>query len=516
MQTPVGYELIDGRFFPKNWFEIVFNPSFPYRLFHTIVAFYVTTAFVVAAAAAYLIRGGRFVEEGRVMFSMTLWLLSVLVPLQILIGDLHGLNTLKHQPAKIAAIEAHWETQARAPLNLFAIPDEVNETNRYAVQIPALGSLILAHDANAVIKGLKDWPPQDRPPVAIPFFAFRIMVGIGVIMLGVVVASWWLRFKGRLFESRWLMWACQMVAPLGFVAVVAGWTTTEVGRQPWTVYGLLRTADSVSPSLTGTDVMISLAGYIAAYLIMFPAGLLIMVRLVRRGPVDSVTDDSPVESGRPNLSAPLAANFFWEARTMNALVLDTVPIWTVILGFGVFLYVLLDGFDLGVGMLFGLAPDTPSRNLVMNSIAPIWDGNETWLVLGGLALLAAFPLAFAIIIPAVYFPDPGHVARPGLPRRCIRVPVSRRASTRPSGTMDLSTDPRSRRSRRVSCSGRSSRASKLKAGRSPADRLTSSRRSLSSPAWRSCSATDCSAPAGSSSRRRESCRLGRAVTAAGA
>jgi cytochrome d ubiquinol oxidase subunit I len=129
------------------------------------------------------------------------------------------------------------------------------------------------------------------------------MVGIGVIMLGVVVASWWLRFKGRLFESRWLMWACQMVAPLGFVAVVAGWTTTEVGRQPWTVYGLLRTADSVSPSLTGTDVMISLAGYIAAYLIMFPAGLLLMVRLVRRGPVDSVPDDSPVESGRPNLSA---------------------------------------------------------------------------------------------------------------------------------------------------------------------------------------------------------------------
>ena len=199
---------------------------------------------------------------------------------------------------------------SRAPLNLFAIPDEVSETNRYSVEIPVLGSLVLAHDANALIKGLKDWPPQDRPPVAIPFFAFRIMVGIGVIMLGVVVASWWLRFKGRLFESRWLMWACQMVAPLGFVAVVAGWTTTEVGRQPWTVYGLLRTADSVSPSLTGTDVMISLAGYIAAYLIMFPAGLLIMVRLVRRGPVDSVTDDSPVESGRPDLplrSLPISA-----------------------------------------------------------------------------------------------------------------------------------------------------------------------------------------------------------------
>jgi cytochrome d ubiquinol oxidase subunit I len=300
MQTPLGYEFIDGRFFPKNWFEIVFNPSFPYRLFHTVVAFYITTAFVVAAAAAYLIRGGRFVDEGRLMFSMTLWLLSVLVPLQILIGDLHGLNTFEHQPAKIAAIEAHWETASRAPLNLFAIPDEVNETNHYSVQVPVLGSLILAHDANAVIKGLKEWPPQDRPPVAIPFFAFRIMVGIGVIMLGVVVASWWLRYRGRLFEAHWFLRLCQIVAPLGFVAVVAGWTTTEVGRQPWTVYGLLRTADSVSPSLTGTDVLISLAGYIAVYLVMFPAGLLVMARLVRRGPVDPLTEETPIEGGRPN------------------------------------------------------------------------------------------------------------------------------------------------------------------------------------------------------------------------
>ena len=163
MHTPVGYELVDGRFFPKDWFQIVFNPSFPYRLTHTIVAFYVTTAFVVAAVAAYLIRGGRFVEEGRVMFSMTLWLLSVLVPLQILLGDLHGLNTLEYQPAKLAAIESHWETASRVPLILFAIPDEVNETNRYSVEIPVLGSLILAHDPNAVIKGLKDWPPQGSP-----------------------------------------------------------------------------------------------------------------------------------------------------------------------------------------------------------------------------------------------------------------------------------------------------------------------------------------------------------------
>ena len=301
MQTPAGYELIDGRFFPKDWLQIVFSPSFPYRLVHTIVAFYITTAFVVSAVAAYLIRGGHFVDEGRVMLSMTLWLLSILVPAQIFIGDLHGLNTLERQPAKVAAIESHWETRSRVPLILFALPDEVSETNRYSVEIPVLGSLILAHDANAVIRGLKEWSPQDRPPVAIPFFAFRIMVGIGVIMFGVVVVSWWLRFRGCLMETLWFLRACQWMTPLGFVAVLAGWITTEVGRQPWTVYGLLRTGDSVSPSLTGRDVMISLVGYIVAYLIMFPAGVWIMLRLVRKGPVESAIGDSPVEGGRPEL-----------------------------------------------------------------------------------------------------------------------------------------------------------------------------------------------------------------------
>jgi cytochrome bd ubiquinol oxidase subunit I len=300
MQTPAGYELVDGRFFPKDWTQIVFSPSFPYRLAHTVVAFYVTTGFVVVGVAAYLIRAGRFADEGRVMMSMTLWLLSVLVPLQIFIGDLHGLNTLEHQPAKLAAIEAHWETASRVPLILFAVPNEVNETNRYTVEIPVLGSLVLAHDADGVIKGLKEWPPQDRPPVAIPFFTFRLMVGIGLIMLSLVAASWWLRLKGRLYETRWFLRACELMAPLGFIAVLAGWVTTEVGRQPWTVYGLLRTADSVSPSLTGTDVVISLIGYILAYLIIFPAGFLIMACIVHTGPIDSETGEGPVESGRPN------------------------------------------------------------------------------------------------------------------------------------------------------------------------------------------------------------------------
>lgn len=300
MQTPAGHELINGQFFPKSWMEIIFNPSFPYRLAHTVVGFYVTTGFVVVAVGAWLVRRGRFVAEGSLMMSMTLWLLTALVPLQIFIGDLHGLNTLQHQPAKLAAIEAHWETGRRVPLNLFAIPDEENETNHYEIQVPLLGSVILAHDVNGEIRGLKDFPRDQRPPVALPFFAFRLMVGIGLVMLAMVVASWWLRWKGSLYTSDWYLRACQWVAPLGFVAVLAGWTTTEVGRQPWTVYGLLRTADSVSPSLTGSDVLISLLGYMAVYLIIFPAGLFIMARFVRKGLGEADDETETIEGGRPD------------------------------------------------------------------------------------------------------------------------------------------------------------------------------------------------------------------------
>jgi len=298
MQTPAGYEMIDGRFFPKDWMQIIFNPSFPYRLAHTVTGFYVTAGFVVLGVAAWLIRGNRAGEEARTMLSTTLWLLLALVPLQIFLGDAHGLNTLEYQPTKLAAIEARWETAARVPLTLFAIPDQANQTNHFSIDIPVLGSLILTHDPNGVVHGLKDVPPDRQPPVAIPFFAFRIMVGIGLIMLALVVIGNVMRSGARLYRSAMFLRACEWVAPLGFVAVIAGWTTTEVGRQPWTVYGLLRTADSVSPSLTGIDVGLSFAGYIIAYLIMFPAGILLMARIVRRG-VDAAADEGPVESGRP-------------------------------------------------------------------------------------------------------------------------------------------------------------------------------------------------------------------------
>lgn len=302
MQTPQGYEVIDGRFFPVNWMEIIFNPSFPYRLLHNVVAFYITTAFVViAVASTYLLKRKAFIEESKVMLSVTLWLLTVLVPLQIFLGDLHGLNTLKYQPAKLAAMEGHWEAKSRAPLVLFALPDEKQEMNRYALEVPLLGSLILTHKLDGEVPGLKQYQSQDRPPVAIPFFSFRIMVGFGLIMLFIIVISLWLRYRDRLYTSQNFLTLLRFCGPLGFVGVLAGWVTTEVGRQPWTVYGLLRTRDSVTPSLTSGDVMASLLGYMIVYLIIFPFGYILMKRIIRKGTHLQGPDDdvSPTEGGQP-------------------------------------------------------------------------------------------------------------------------------------------------------------------------------------------------------------------------
>ncbi|MGX5803418.1 cytochrome ubiquinol oxidase subunit I [Bradyrhizobium sp. Arg314] len=299
MQTPAGYEIIGGQFFPKDWIEVIFNPSFPYRLAHTVVAFFVTSAFVVLAVGAYLIRKRHSPEEGRTMFSMALWLLTVLVPLQMFIGDQHGLNTREHQPAKLAAIEARWETGSGVPLTLFAIPNAQSERNDFAIEIPYLGSLILTHSIDGEVKGLKDFPADQRPPVAIPFFAFRAMVGCAMLMLGLVVLGGWLRFRGQLFDRPLFLRLCELAAPIGFVAVIAGWCVTEVGRQPWTVYGLLRTADSVSPSLTAGDVALSLLGYIVVYLIIYPWGLVLMLRAIRKGPAQSTEERNEIEGGRP-------------------------------------------------------------------------------------------------------------------------------------------------------------------------------------------------------------------------
>jgi cytochrome bd ubiquinol oxidase subunit I len=307
MQTPAGYEIIDGRFFPVDWWAIIFNPSFPYRLTHTVTAFYVTAALVVAGIGAFTLRRVRAVPEGRVMLSMALWLLTGLVPLQIALGDLHGLNTGEYQPAKLAAMEGLWDTGRGVPATLFAWPDQAGERNLYEVGIPRLGSLYLTHSLDGEVKGLKDFPPDQRPPVAVVFWAFRIMVGCGVLMLALVGVSLWLRWRCALFETGWYLRAALWTAPLGFVAVIAGWTTTEVGRQPWTVYGLMRTADSAPPSLTQTDVMLSLAAYMVVYMIMYPAGLLVMARMVAKGPTDP-SPPSAIEAGRPEQPVDAAAN----------------------------------------------------------------------------------------------------------------------------------------------------------------------------------------------------------------
>ncbi len=310
MQTPAGHAIVDGRFVPQDWYQVIFNPSFPYRLVHTAMAFFITTAFVVVGIAAYYLRQNRFTEESVTMQKMGFGLLAVLVPLQVVIGDLHGLNTLEHQPVKIAAMEAAWETRARLPLLLFAWPDEKAERNAFEIGIPAAGSLILRHDVDGVVRGLKDWKPEDRPPVALPFFSFRTMVGIGLLMLAITLSALWRWRHGGLQDARRLQRVCMACAPLGFVAVLAGWVTTEVGRQPWVVYGLLRTRDAVTPSLESGDVVVSLLVYVVAYLLIFGAGFVFMRRLVRTGFAsdgEESTAPAPVATPARPLSAATRA-----------------------------------------------------------------------------------------------------------------------------------------------------------------------------------------------------------------
>ena len=298
MQTPAGYEVINGIYFPKDWFQIVFSPSLPYRLAHTVSAFYVTTAFVVLGVGAYTVRRRQYPAEGKMMLRLALWFLVIFVPLQIFLGDLHGLNTLEHQPAKLAAIEGLWDGGHGVPASIIGWPDQAQERNIAEIAIPKLGSLYLTHSWDGEVKGLKDFPPDQRAPVAVVYFAFRIMVGVATLMLVVVVAGLALLARRRLDSTVWYLRLCQFTTCLGFIAVIAGWTTTEVGRQPWTIYGLMRTADSYSPSLTGGNVLLSLLLYVVVYLIIYPVGISVMLRFVWRGPV-SVEEAAEVESGRP-------------------------------------------------------------------------------------------------------------------------------------------------------------------------------------------------------------------------
>ncbi len=293
MQTPAGYAVNEaGQFVPADWWAVIFNPSFPYRLVHMVLAAYLTTAFVVGGVGAWHLLRDRANAEARIMFSMAMWMATIVAPIQLVAGDLHGLNTLQHQPAKIAALEGHFETQRGAPLLLFGWPDMEQERTRYAVGIPHLGSLILTHEWNGEIKGLKDFPKEDRPDAAIVFWSFRVMVGIGLLMIGLGLLSLLQRLRRKLYQSRALLWLGVLMGPAGFAAVLAGWITTEVGRQPFVVYGLLRTKDAVAP-IAAPAVAASLIAFVLVYLALFGAGLFYTLRLMMRPPTPAVRGPDP-------------------------------------------------------------------------------------------------------------------------------------------------------------------------------------------------------------------------------
>jgi cytochrome d ubiquinol oxidase subunit I len=287
MQTPAGFSMNEvGQFVPENWLEIVFNPSFPYRLLHMTLAAYLTTSFVVGAVGAFHLLQNRANKEARKMFSMALWMAAIVAPLQIVAGDIHGINTLEHQPIKVAAMEGHWERQTGAPLLLFGIPDQEAEENHLEIGIPGLSALILTHHWDGETPGLKDVPASERPPVAIVFWSFRIMVAIGLMMAAVGAISLYLRYKRCLYDARWFQRVAIAMGPSGFVAVLAGWVTTEVGRQPFTVYGLLRTGESIAP-VEAPAVAASLIAFVIVYFAVFGAGTLYLLRLMKQGPANA-------------------------------------------------------------------------------------------------------------------------------------------------------------------------------------------------------------------------------------
>ena len=283
MQTPAGHEMRAGIAYPVSCFAIIFNPSFPYRFAHMVNAAYLTTAFVVIAVGARYLLAGRHAEEGRTMLRMGIGLAAILAPLQLVIGDLHGLNTLKYQPTKVAAMEAHWDGSKPGDFHLFAWPDAKTETNHFEISIPRGSSLILTHDPNGLFPGLKDVPPQNRPPLLNVFFGFRIMLAIGFFMIAAALYGAWLLWRGRLFETRWYLRVVAQSWWVGFVAVIAGWVVTESGRQPWIVQGILRTADAVSP-VPGASIATTLALFVVVYGIVFAMGIYYINRLIVLGP----------------------------------------------------------------------------------------------------------------------------------------------------------------------------------------------------------------------------------------
>ncbi|AHE67365.1 cytochrome ubiquinol oxidase subunit I [Legionella oakridgensis] len=283
MQTPSGYEWIDGKYLVHDWWHIVFNPSFLARMFHMLFASYTTTCFVIAGIASYFLLKGKHDEVARKSLSVAMWAALFLVPAQIVIGDTVGLNVHKYQPLKTAAIEGVWETQKGAPLILFAWPSQEKQKNEYVISIPKLASLINTHHWDGELLGLRSVPRDAQPFVAPVFFSFRIMVGIGVLMLVTALLALFLRPGQKLFNARWFQCWSLIMAPLGFVAAITGWLTAEVGRQPWVVYYLMRTSEAVS-AIDKEEVIISFILLVLAYGIIFSFYLYYLFKTIRLGP----------------------------------------------------------------------------------------------------------------------------------------------------------------------------------------------------------------------------------------
>lgn len=303
MHTPQGALLRDGIFYPQDWWAIVFNPSFPFRLAHMVTASFLTVAVMVAGISAIRILQGKSREFYAHSLKYGVFTLALLAPLQIIIGDLHGLNTFEHQPIKVAAMEGNWERRANAPLLLFALPDQEAATNHFEIGIPDGASWILTHAPDGEIPGLIEVPPQDRPYVPIVFWAFRFMVGIGFLFLFAGIAGATSAWRGKLLDSPKLLKLFAFMTPLGFIAVLSGWWVTEVGRQPWTVYGLMRTKDSVS-AITGGEVGMSFSVFILLYTLLFSAYLYYLTKVIRSTEKTRIDEGAPGAPARPAFIAP--------------------------------------------------------------------------------------------------------------------------------------------------------------------------------------------------------------------
>jgi cytochrome d ubiquinol oxidase subunit I len=308
MQHPTGYtRLPDGSLLATSWMEVIFSPTFPERFTHMVLAAYLTTALVVAGASAWRRLRAPGETESAISLRMAVGMLAIVAPLQLWVGDISGKQMLESQPSKLAAIEAFWETRAEQPFHIAAWPDRATESNRWEISIPKIGSWIVAGETTAEVPGLKSLAPEDRPPVAIVFWAFRIMVGLGIAMIGLGLWGAFLCWRTRGPEhNRPYLRACVAMGPTGFVAVIAGWVVAEVGRQPYVVYGVLRTADAVSPVGAG-EVSASLLAFLVVYGIVFSVGALYILRLMGEGPVAGSGEPPPEHPGPRQPSQPMAA-----------------------------------------------------------------------------------------------------------------------------------------------------------------------------------------------------------------